>query len=223
MRKLIALSIIAFAVISCVPNRKLAYLQYGNEYREPETIVRDSLIRKYETGEFAYRLQPNDLLDIKISTMTPLVYNPFTDADRSLIPGQQTNNTNDPLRQVQSTGYYVEPDGTLNLPIIGKIMVNGYSIGQAEDTLEAHVAKYLERPVVRIKVQNFRFTVMGEVTNESTITTGENYLTLLQAVALAGGPSEFGDMSRVKVLRHYGNERGRRGLNPTQSTDRTVR
>jgi polysaccharide export outer membrane protein len=193
-------------MVSCIPGKKVAYLQYRNEYKEPATIVKDSLIRKYNTGELAYRLQPGDLLDIKISTMTPIIYNPFADADRTLIPGQQMVQTQEPSRQLQSTGYYIEPDGTLNLPLLGRIYIKGYTIGQAEDTLEVHVVKYLERPVVRIKLQNYRFTVIGEVMENATITSGDNSLTLLQALGMAGGASEFADLSRVKVLRHYGAE-----------------
>jgi polysaccharide export outer membrane protein len=204
--KLLTLIAVTISLASCVPNKKVAYLQYKNEYKEPATIVKDSLIRKYQTGEFEYRLQPNDLLDVKISTMTPLVYNPFADADRNLIPGQQYTQTTDPSRMVQPTGYYVETDGLVNLPIVGRVKIEGYTISQAEDSLEAYVRKYLEKPVVRLKLQNFRFSVLGEVDKEAMLTSGDNYMTLLQAVAMAGGPSEFGDMSRVKVLRHYGEE-----------------
>jgi polysaccharide biosynthesis/export protein len=199
---LLALCLLA----SCVPNRKVAYLQFGNEYDKPESIQPDTLIRKYQTGEFAYRLQPGDMLDIKISTLTPIIYNPFADADRNLIPGQAYTQTTDPERQVQSTGYYVEKDGYVNLPIIGKVLVGGSKISQAEDSLEVQVKKYLEKPVVRIKIQNFRFSVMGEVNRTATLISGDAYLTILQAISLAGGPSEFGDMSRVKVLRKIGDE-----------------
>ena len=198
--------IVAATVASCVPSKKVAWLQYKNEYKEPATIVKDSLIRRYKTGEFVYRLQPGDLLDIKISTMTQLVYNPFAEADRSLIPGLAFNQVTDAARQVQSIGYYVDQTGYLNIPIIGMVKVSGYSISQAEDSLEAMVAKYLEKPVVRLKIQNFKFTVIGEVKNDATISSGDNNLTLLQAVGLAGGASEFADLSRVKVLRHFGDE-----------------
>jgi polysaccharide biosynthesis/export protein len=191
-------------MVSCIPGKKIAYLQYKNEYKEPETIVKDSLIRKYKSGEIAYRLQPGDLLDIKISTMTPIIYNPFADADRNLISGQQMLQTQDALRQLQPTGYYVESDGVLNLPILGRVKIEGYTISQAEDTLEVYVAKYLDKPVVRLKLQNYRFTVLGEVKEDATITSGDNNLTLLQAVGMAGGASEFADLSRVKVLRHSG-------------------
>lgn len=202
----IAALLSAALLAGCISNRKVAYLQYGNELNQPAEIVKDSLIRKYETGELVYRLREGDLLDVKISTQTPLIYNPFADADRNLIPGQGNIQTYDIMRVVQPTGYYIEADGSINLPVVGKIPVEGYSISQAEDTLEAHVKKYLEKPVVRIKLQNFKFTVLGEVNSDATLTSGDNYLTLLQAIGMAGGVSEFGDLSRVKVLRHYGGE-----------------
>lgn len=83
----IAALLSAALLAGCISNRKVAYLQYGNELNQPAEIVKDSLIRKYETGELVYRLREGDLLDVKISTQTPLIYNPFADADRNLIPG----------------------------------------------------------------------------------------------------------------------------------------
>jgi polysaccharide export outer membrane protein len=204
--KLAFLLLLTLIVVSCIPNRKIAYLQHGEEYREPETIVKDTLVRKYDNGDFEYRLRTGDLLDVKISPMTPLVDNPFADADRNLIPGQQYTQTYDPNRNVQPTGYYLERDGYVNLPIIGNIKLEGYTIEQAEDTLETYVARYLENPVVRLKLQNFKFSVIGEVQNDATITSGDLYITMLQAIGMAGGVSEFGDLSRIKVIRHYGTE-----------------
>jgi polysaccharide export outer membrane protein len=189
---------------SCIPAKKVSYLQYQNEFNEPETIVKDSLVRKYKAGEFVYRLCAGDLLDIKISTSVPLIYNPFADADRNLIPGQIVNQITDPTRQVQPSGYYVDETGFLNIPVIGKIKVLGYSISEAQDSIQTAVAKYLEKPIVRVKVLNFKFTVLGEVKNDATIISSDNNLTLLQALGMAGGTSEFADLSRVKVLRHYG-------------------
>jgi polysaccharide biosynthesis/export protein len=188
----------------CIPNRKIAYLQHGDEFDQPSTIVKNEMVRKYESGEFFYKLQPGDLLDIKISTMTPLIYNPFNDADKYLIPGSQISQSG----TTRNTGYYIEEDGIVNLPVIGKVMLTGYSIGVAEDTLEARVRKILDKPVVRIKLQNYRYTVLGEVEEEATYESEDTYLTLLEAIGMAGGASEFGDLSRVKVIRNNGSETG---------------
>ena len=198
--------IIIALMASCVPNKKVAYLQYGDEYKNPETIVLDTLIRKYETGYYAYRLQPNDLLDIKIATMTLSEYNPFKDADQSLVAGNIYSQSAGSGASMQNTGYYIERDGFVNLPILGKVNMAGLTISQAEDSLEVYVKKYLEKPVVKIRLQNFKFSVLGEVKQEGTLISGDNTPSFLQALAMAGGPSEFGDISRVKVLRNFGSE-----------------
>jgi polysaccharide biosynthesis/export protein len=59
---------------------------------------------------------------------------------------------------------------------------------------------------VKVRLQNFKFSVLGEVKQEGTLISGDNSPSFLQALAMAGGPSEFGDISRVKVLRNFGSE-----------------
>jgi polysaccharide biosynthesis/export protein len=201
--------IIAFliATSSCISNRNIAYLQYGEEYREPEHIEKNAIVRQYNTGTAGYQLQPGDLLDIKISTLTPSVYNPFLDADRSLVPGQiYTQQVAQPGGQIQPQGYHIDPDGFLHLPVIGKTEVAGLTTREAEKAIAKGVEEFLEDPVVRTKLLNFRFTVIGEVNREATLVSGEEYFTMLQAIGMAGGVSEFGDLSRVKVVRRNGEE-----------------
>jgi polysaccharide biosynthesis/export protein len=203
LNKLILLLATA-AMVACVPNKKIAYLQYDNEYREPEKIVKDSLVRKYETGRFAYKLQPGDMLDIKIASVTPREFNPFTNADPSLLAGQQLQTSS--ASGETTTGYYIDPQGILTLPLVGSLKAVGYTLYQLQDTLRVEVMKYIEKPVVKIRVQNFRFTVLGEVKSEATLLSNDNSMTMLQALGKAGGVSEFGDLSRVKVVRHFGDE-----------------
>jgi polysaccharide biosynthesis/export protein len=199
--RILTFLIAAVAFTACVPNKKVAYLQYKNEYDKPETIVKDTLIRKYETGQFSYKLQPGDLLDIKISTLTPKEFNPFNDADPSLLAGQQIQSGT--ATGESSIGYYIDPDGVLTLPLLGSLKVIGFTLIQLGDSLQARTVKYLEKPVVRVRVQNYRYTVLGEVNTSATLLTYDNSLTMLQAIGKAGGISEFGDLSRVKVVRRF--------------------
>jgi polysaccharide biosynthesis/export protein len=195
------------AAASCISNRKIAYLQYSDEYLEPKSIEMNAIVRQYNTGTASYQLQPGDLLDIKISTLTPSVFNPFIDADRSLVPGQiDTQQVSQPGSQIHPQGYYIDPDGFLHLPLIGKTEIAGLATREAEKAIAMRVEEYLKEPVVRIKLLNFRFTVLGEVNQEATLVSGEEHFTMLQAIGMAGGVSEFGDLSRVKVIRRNGHE-----------------
>lgn len=189
-----------------MPGKKIAYLQYNDELKNNRNVRYDSEVRQYKVEQFSYKLQPADLLDIKISTLTPTAFNPLADADRSLVPGQGSFVTSQTGSQVQSQGYYIDSNGSVALPLVGAISVAGLSVKQAEDTLAVHVKQYLKDPVVRVKILNFRFSVIGEVLNQSTIISGDNNLTLIQALAMAGGATEFGDLSRIKLIRHAGSE-----------------
>jgi polysaccharide export outer membrane protein len=201
--KLTSILLIVFLLSSCVPNRKITMLQSNRPGDKPELNANRLSSWSYETGVSSYLLNVNDLLDIKISTMTPTAFNPFNDADRTIVPGAGYAQSGQYLNPF---GYYVDTEGFLELPILGKVRVGGLTIEQAQDTIANVVKKYLEKPVVRLKLLNFRVSVLGEVGSEGTYLAGDNTLTLLQALAMAGVADAFGDLSKIKIIRQSGDK-----------------
>jgi polysaccharide export outer membrane protein len=195
-RSILIIGIILFFFSSCVPNKKIAYLQYGDELSKRSGIPIDSIVRLYETSTYHYKLQPDDQVEIKISTTTPDEFNPFSLADRYMTTTSSVGES-----QASSTGYYIDPYGYLNLPIIGRLKAAGLNLFELQDTITSLAAADLENPVTKVNLMNFRFTLMGEVSSEGTRQTSDHTLTLMQAMSMGGGPSEFGDISRVKVVR----------------------
>ena len=63
-------------------------------------------------------------------------------------------------------------------------------------------SEYLEEPVVKVRLLNFRFTVIRDVTAES-INTFNNRLSMMEAIGLAGGMGELADLKNVKVVRQH--------------------
>jgi len=203
LKRVLIFSVLGLLVFSSIPNRKIAYLQYGSELNAPDNLPVDSVMRSYETGTFQYRLQPDDLLDIKISSTTPEEYNPFSLADRYISLGGSAGAG---AGQSIVTGYRVDPGGYLNLPVVGRMHAAGLTIFQLQDSINHLVGNELENPVTKVNLVNFRFSVIGEVNTEGMMSTTDQTLTLLQAMAMAGGVSEFGDLSRVKVIRKFNDE-----------------
>jgi polysaccharide export outer membrane protein len=97
----------------------------------------------------------------------------------------------------------VSEDGSVTLPLVGRMPFAGKTTQEAEAALTAKLKqKYLQSPQVSIMVKQFgqRVTVSGEVKSPKVLAV-DGSVTLSQAVANAGGLSDLADSSRVHVAR----------------------
>jgi polysaccharide export outer membrane protein len=101
--------------------------------------------------------------------------------------------------------FVVGSNGKLSLPLIGETQAAGFTIGQLQDEISRGYRQgYLNEPRVSAEVLNYRpFYILGEVEKpgEYPYTNG---LTILNAVATAGGFTYRADMRRIFVKRAEG-------------------
>jgi polysaccharide export outer membrane protein len=103
--------------------------------------------------------------------------------------------------------YQVLVDGTLNLPIIGSIRVQGATLGQATAVISNQYARYVRRPIVTLSLLAARplnIGVSGEVASPGSYTmqlAGGQFPTVTQAVRLAGGTTQSANLRQVQVRR----------------------
>lgn len=179
--------------ISCVTNKKFVYLQKDDV--NAKDLPKDSVVRQYSGESFDYRIQPEDILSIRVESLTPAEYN-FFDQDNSsgaLLVSQQAN----PLL----IGELVDSDGNVPFPFIGKVKVAGLTIYQVQDTLQIIANQYLESPLVKVRLINYRLTILGEVNHEGTVTLTNNRVSVLEAIGLAGGLTDLADKKNIKLIR----------------------
>lgn len=194
LRKLlIFLFLFALVFTSCVPNRKYVYLQ--KEDINKKQLPTDTILREYQYINFNYKIQPEDILSIRFASLTPKEYD-FFDKDTA-IPGQGLNQQANPLL----IGELVDSEGNVPFPVIGKVRVAGLTVYQAQDTLQQIAEQYLENPLVKVRLINFRITILGEVSREGTYTLANNRVTMLEAIGLSGGLSDLADKRNVKLIR----------------------
>jgi polysaccharide export outer membrane protein len=102
----------------------------------------------------------------------------------------------------------VQPDGTVVLPLIGQTKVQGSRLKE----LEAQIAQTLgaqaggQVPQVRISVgesAGVQFTVSGNVNSPGRFSPGRS-VSVIEALALAGGPSPSANLKKIRVLRRVG-------------------
>lgn len=104
--------------------------------------------------------------------------------------------------------FAVDGSGVVSLPLVGEVPVGGMTLRQAERTMEARFLEgYLRQPRVSIDVLNYRpFYILGEVKAPGSYPF-VNGMTVLNAVALAGGFTYRARESRITIIR--GNDTSR--------------
>jgi polysaccharide export outer membrane protein len=98
--------------------------------------------------------------------------------------------------------YLIEKDGFAKLPQLGRVFLKGYTVKEAEKVLEEKYSAYFNSPFVVVNVANRRVYVFtGEGGNANIVAMTSDNMTLIEAIAQAGGMSEFGKAYKIKLIR----------------------
>ena len=98
--------------------------------------------------------------------------------------------------------YLINPDGYVQLPILGKVNLTGLTIEQAQDTLAYMYSVEYNKPFVQLEVTNRRAVVFtGGGGRASVVPILNNNTTLMEALALAGGVDTRGRVKKIKIMR----------------------
>ena len=104
----------------------------------------------------------------------------------------------------------VLPDGSFAFPLVGQVLASG----QLPSDLERYITAALrqqyrgEVPQVTVSVKNpsgYQFSVVGKVRSPGTFTPGR-YVNALEAISIAGGPTEFAQIGGISILRKNGQQ-----------------
>lgn len=97
----------------------------------------------------------------------------------------------------------VRPDGKIGFPLIGDIQAAGKTPRELDAEVTAALSKYIKEPVVAVLVEeinHFKVFVLGEVHTQGQLVLRQP-TRLLQALALAGGLSQYADKANVVLVR----------------------
>ncbi|HEY5750337.1 MAG TPA: polysaccharide biosynthesis/export family protein [Chryseolinea sp.] len=152
-----------------------------------------------------YRIQPLDMLSINFETLSDET-DAFDFLSKLTPSNRASGGGGGGLNTAAQNGILVDADGYIEYAVFGKIKMGGLTLFEAQDTVRSIASKYLPDVVVRVRMLNFRFTVLGEVNGEKTVNSSNTRLTMMEAIGLAGGLGELADRTHVKILRQKGNE-----------------
>lgn len=186
--------LVTLIATSCVTNKKYTLLQKADV--NVGKLPSDTIVRSYDIQNYEYRIQPEDNISVRFESLTPQEYDIF---NRNLITQQQNQN----LNQLNGIliGELVNPKGEINYPVIGSVKLAGLTVFEAQDKLQQLADQYLESPVVKVRLINFRFTILGEARQEGTVILANNRVSIIEAIGWAGGLSDFADKRNIKLIR----------------------
>lgn len=105
----------------------------------------------------------------------------------------------------------VQPDGTIDIPLLGPIKAAGLLSGELEKLLTAKFSKYVANPSITINVRKFsssRVAIIGQINQPGYFEFREG-MKLLDLVAQAGGPQDYAKDSKVRIYRKITGEDGK--------------
>ena len=189
MKRNIRLNTLTFLVIilslsSCVTNRNLEYVSTDNN------------TQSVKSTSFNYIIQKEDLLSVQISSTTKSDYDFFNLKETS----------NPQLMSINPYfyGYLVKQDGIVNLPMIGNVKVEGFTINEVEKVIEQISSTYFKDPIVKVNIINFKVSILGEVNNPGEYNIVRSNQNLLHLIGKANDLTEFANRRKIKVIRNNG-------------------
>lgn len=180
-------SILFFVVISfssCITNKNLEY------------ISSDKNIIKSTT--FNYVVQKEDLLSVQISSTTKSDYDFFN--------LQETSNPQLMSKNPYLYGYLVRTDGIVNLPMIGNVKVEGFTISEVEKVIQQIASTYFKDPIVKVNILNFKVSILGEVNSPGEYSIVRSNQNVLHLIGKSNDLTEFANRKKVKIIRKNGVE-----------------
>jgi polysaccharide export outer membrane protein len=201
MRYVIFYFLFFVLLTSCVPQKKIIYLQSkeGASPSEnyPNTTKKDT------------KIEPFDQLYISINSLDQAGYNPFK------MDGTSTNSLTESSFSVLN--YTVNDSGNVFLPFLGRVKLQGYTLDQAAELIQKACKKILNNAAVTVHFVNNTVTVLGEVQRPGTYNYPKSQLNIFKVIGLAGDINEYGNRKQVLLIREQGDKIYKYHLDLTQN------
>ncbi len=171
---------------SCASKKDIIYLQDISNKSKESTFQN-------------LKIQPGDILDIQISSLNP-------ESIKIFQPEYAFNFSQNSLDVKQSNGYLVDNLGQIVFPLIGKLKTSGTTCSSFGELLQDKLSSFIKSPTVKVRIINFKISVLGEVRTPGTFNLIDERINISQALGLAGDLTINGNRNNIKIVRNQNGE-----------------
>jgi polysaccharide export outer membrane protein len=197
--------LVLFQLASCKSSRNLVYFSDLKNSEDYKAVVQNAAV---------LRIQPNDLLSIRLTSLSPESNELFNRGVMQLTTtNTTTNSTTNADVAVPDGGYLVDSEGNIDFPVLGKVKLGGLTKDEATTKMTTAIKQYVKSPIITIRLLNFRITVIGEVSKPSTFLVSTGRINILEALGLAGDMTAYGKRENVLLIRESDGIRSTTRLN----------
>jgi polysaccharide export outer membrane protein len=205
---LVAYIAIIGGTTSCVSPKSIVYFQ-GDSARYSSQEV---------TQKYIPKIQEGDILSIIVGSLNAEANEVFNMPNQFTTASTNYSSTGGGAR-IQPLGYLVDPDGAIEVPLVGRLRVTGLRTSEAADTIRVRLQNYLKEPSVIVRNLNFKVSVMGEIRSPAVYVIPDEKITLPEVLSLAGDLTIYGNRSNVMIIRE---ENGKREYARIDLTSREI-
>jgi polysaccharide biosynthesis/export protein len=164
---------------SCIQRKHLLYLQ-GRK-------LTDRALKPPPV----YKIKPGDVLHVKILTIDKALQE-IVEKQATQVERVQLNEPS-----LYLSGYVVNENGAISLPLFGQVKVAGQSVSEITATIQKEVDEYYRDASVDVKLISFKITVLGEVMRPGSFYVYQDHLNVFEAISKAGNMT---DLAKREVL-----------------------
>ena len=184
------LALVAVCSTSCVTQKKMTVL------REVTAESADSINQTFHAVSEIV-IKPGDQLTVYISALDREAIAPY---NLPAVAFTDPNSTDvKTMGQLQS--YRVDEEGYVELPVLGKIHVEGLKRDEVAEEIRQVLKDQVVNPLVQVNMIGAKVSVTGEVARPGQVTINNGRLTILDALAAAGDLTPYGRRDNVLVTR----------------------
>lgn len=188
----LGLVFILITLISCRSSKELILLADMTNEQKAERLA-ETITQ--------HLIKPGDVLYISIKSINPEVNAIFNPEEGSALQSSQSYQKFVTPQGAYLYGFEVNSAGDLSLPILGKIQVAGIPQQKIEALVQQKADIYLKDAMVKVKLLNFKVTVLGEVRTPGVYYNYNNTFTVLEALAMANGNTDYASIKKIMVVR----------------------